>query len=171
MTNNIQTQKPMPKPSSDIDLQAVTTFPHISSDYMSDRIRNKFRTFSYVTDEKGEVVRDEDGNPRVQVQRDHWANMEIFTQDFRLGNMNKDESAFTRFHIDLCTDILTAMPESFHKPALITLERAIAVTETSQSKGGFLRRMFNTFFQKSSVKEETPQKRSFFGLGKKRSTE
>jgi len=167
MTNNVQTQKPMPKPSSDIDMQAITTFPHISSDYMSDRIRNKFREFAYSRDDDGGLILDEYGNPQLQITKDLWANMEIFTQDFRLGNLNKDEAHFVRYHIDLCTDILTTMPESFHKSALISLERAIAVTETSQSKGGFLRRMFNTFFQKSSSKEESATKRSFFGLGKK----
>ena len=169
--NNVQTQKPVSKPTNEIDMQMITTFPFISSDHMSDRIRNKFREFAYVTNEKGERVKDQDGNDQLQVTRDLWANMELFTQDFRLGNMNKDESFYVRYHIDLCSDILTALPESFHKPALIALERSIAVTETSQSKGGFLRRMFNTFFQHSSVKEDAPTKRSFFGLGKKNKVE
>jgi len=166
-TNNVQVQKPLSKPSNEIDLQALTTTPFISSDYMSNRIRNKFREFSYVIDAEGEKVLDENGNPQLQVTKDLWANMELFTQDFRLGNLNKDESYYVRYNIDLCSDILTALPDSFHKPALILLERSIAVTETSQSKGGFLRRLFNTFFQHSSVKEDAPTKRSFFGLGKK----
>ena len=169
--NNVQTQKPVSKPTNEIDMQMITTFPFISSDHMSDRIRNKFREFAYVVDEKGERVKDDQGNDQLQVTRDLWANMELFTQDFRLGNLNKDESFYVRYHIDLCSDILTALPESFHKPALIALERSIAVTETSQSKGGFLRRMFNTFFQHSSVKEDAPTKRSFFGLGKKNKVE
>ena len=167
MTSDVQKQKPLSKPTNEIDMQAITTFPYISSDHMSDRVRNKFREFAYVVDENGDKVLDENGNPRLQVTRDLWANMELFTQDFRLGNLNKDESFYVRYHIDLCSDILTALPESFHKPALIALERSISVTETSQSKGGFLRRMFNTFFQHSSVKEDAPTKRSFFGLGKK----
>lgn len=167
MTNNLQQQKAQPKPTNEIDLQAMTTMPLISSEYMSDRIRNKFRDFAYVYDQDGKIVLDEHGQPQLQVTRDLWATMELFTQDFRLGNLNKDESAFVRYHIDLCTDTLTVMPASFNKPALIMLERAIAVTETSQSKGGFLRRMFNTFFSHSSVKEDQPTKRNFFGLGKK----
>lgn len=170
-SNNIQTQKPVSKPTNEIDMQMITTFPFISGDHMSDRIRNKFREFAYVVDDKGERVKDDQGNDQLQVTRDLWANMELFTQDFRLGNLNKDESFYVRYHIDLCSDILTALPESFHKPALIALERAISVTETSQSKGGFLRRMFNTFFQHSSVKEDAPTKRSFFGLGKKNKVE
>ncbi len=53
-------QKKAPKPSNQIDLQALTTFPHVSSDYMSDRVRNKFRTYRYVYEDvplDGEVVR------------------------------------------------------------------------------------------------------------------
>ena len=159
MMNEPQAQKPQPKPSNDIDLQAMTTFPHISSDYMSDRVRNKFREFR--------VVKDAQGNEQVQITRDLWANMELFTQDFRLGNLSTRELFVVRYNIDLCSDILTALPEYFHKPALISLERAVAVTETSQSKSGFLRTLFNTFFQHSNVRDETPTKRSFFGMGKK----
>jgi len=155
MNNNDDEGKKRPKPSSDIDLQFMTTLPHISSEYMSPSFTNKFKKFALNKDDE------------VVVARDLWANMELFTQDLRLGNLNKDEAFYVRYNIDLCTDILTALPESFAKPALIIFERGVCVTETSQSKGGFLRRMFNTFFQHSSVKEESPAKRSFFGLGKK----
>jgi len=167
MTPETAERKPMPKPTNEIDLQALTTFPHISSDYVSNRLRNKFRVFDYVRDEDGKIILDDDSNSQIKIVRDLWANMELFTQDFRLGNLNKEESYYVRYNIDLSSDILTALPESFYKPALILLERSISVTETSQSKNGFLRRMFNTFFQKTNVKDETPTKRNFMGLGKK----
>jgi len=175
MTNDVQKQKPISKPSNEIDLQALTTTPFISSDYMSDRIRNKFRDFAYVmedvVDAEGAISRqvkiDADGSPMLQVTKDLWASMELFTQDLRLGNLNKDERFYVNYHLDLCMDTLTVMPASFSKPALIMLSRATVELETSSSKGGFLRRMFNTFFQHSSVKEDAPTKRSFFGLGKK----
>jgi hypothetical protein len=186
---DLQTQKQQPKPSNDIDLQAMTTFPHISSDYMSDRVRNKFREYSYVLESVEEHYvelcpvtgaeipcsrsverpkRDANGEPLIQVTRDNWANMELFTQDFRLGNLSGRELFVARYNIDLCSDILTALPASFNKPALISLERAVSVVETSQSKGGFLRQLFNTFFQHSSLKEDAPTKRNFFGMGKKK---
>lgn len=160
-------QSKAPKPSNQIDLQAITTFPHISSDYMSDAVRNKFRLYRLTIDDNGIVVKDSNGNPTYEIVRDFWANMELFTQDMRLGNLNKDESFYARFHTDLAVDILTALPESFSKAALISFERATSVLEISQSKNGFLRRMFNTFFQNVSSKEEFQTKRSFFGLGKK----
>jgi len=169
--NAVQTQKPLSKPSNEIDLQALTTTPFISSDYMSDRIRNKFREFAYITDDKGELVLDKDGNPQIQVTKDLWATMELFTQDLRLGNLNKDERYYCKYHIDMCIDTLTVLPDRFNKPALLMLSRATSELETSSSKGGFLRRLFNTFFQHSSVKEDAPTKRSFFGLGKKNKVE
>ncbi len=82
-------QKKAPKPSNQIDLQALTTFPHVSSDYMSDRVRNKFRTYRYVYEDvplDGEVVRqiasDGQGNPKLELVRDWWASMELFTLGF-----------------------------------------------------------------------------------------
>jgi hypothetical protein len=84
--------------------------------------------------------------------------------------LSKEELYYTRYHLDLFNDIMTTMPPTFAKPAFILLERAVSVNETSQSKGGFLRRLFNTFFQHSTgvVREETP-KSNFWGFGKKKS--
>jgi len=158
MTNSsffgdVQKQKPLSKPSNEIDLQAVTTTPFISSDSLSDRIRNKFRDFAYVLDSEGERVLDENGAPAVQVIKDLW------------------ERFYVKYHLDWCLDTLTVMPQGFSKPALISLARATSELESSSSKGGFLRRLFNTFFQHSSIKDDAPTKRSFFGLGKKNKVE
>jgi len=171
LTNVYNQQKTPPKPSNEIDLQAMTTTPHISSDYMSDRIRNKFREFQYVTDDQGEIVFEQDGTPKLNITRDDWANMEIFTQDFRLGNLSGSELNEVRYHIDLASDIMNSLPSFCIKPALIPLQRSIGITETSQSKGGFLRKLFNTFFNKQSVTQQEPTKRSFFGMGKKNKVE
>ena len=149
-----------PKPANDIDLQAMTVEPYIGSDYVTDRLRNKFRKFG--------VRRNEEGNDEVVIRNDIWATMEIFTQDMRLANLNKEEMYYSKYHIDICADILTALPRGFEKPALIMLERSVSVLELSQSKGGFLRRLFNTIFRKDSIREEKPAKRGFFGLGGKK---
>jgi len=157
--DDVTKQKVMPKPTSDIDLQSLTTFPHVSSDYMRDNVKNMFREYAV----------DKDGN--YILVKDLWAVMELFTQDFRVANLNKEESFYVRFNIDLCSDILITMPQDFYKPALILFERSTSITETSQSTGGFLRRMFNSFFSSSSTKDDKPVKRSFFGLGKKKDSE
>jgi len=159
MTNEVQQAVAKPKPSNEIDFQNLTTSPLISSEYVSDRLRNKFREYQLYKNEKGEEI--------VRLIRDNWANLEVFTQDWRLSNINKEEAFYIRYNLDLMQDILTTMPVEFHRPALILLERSLSVAETAQSKGGFLRRMFNSFFQHSTSKEEPLTKRSFFGIGKK----
>ena len=160
--------KSQPKPASPIDLQAVTTFPHISSEYISDRLKNKFRTYKYVCDKDGNILLDDKGNPRVQLVADSWTVMEAFTQDWRLANSSKEEQLFIRHNLDLFADIMICLPAAFADCSLIALERSICLSETSQGRGGFLRRMFNSFFSSSSSRDETPQKRTFLGMGKRK---
>lgn len=161
MTTDAQTQKSFSKPTNEIDLQAMTTMPFISSDYMSDRVRNLFREFSADIDENGKIT-------KINITKDYWALMEIYTQDFRLGNLNKDELEYFNYHMNIASDILTTMPENFNRCALFHIQRAVAIMESSQSKGGFLRRLFNTVIQNLSQKDESePPRRNFFGLGKK----
>lgn len=153
--NGAEPTKRLMKPSSEIDLQYMTTFPHLSSEYMSDSVRDKFRL--YAKDSKGGYV----------LTRDYWAVLELFTQDWRLGNISNEEAYYVRYNLDLASDILTALPKEFFKPALISIQRAASVSESSQAKGGFLRRMFNSIFQHSSSKDEQPTKRNFLGFGRK----
>ena len=162
-----QREKEKLRPQNTVDLQVMTTEPVLPSEYISDRLRNKFRTFVHVRDKDGKLVNDDEGNVKVAISRDFWSVMEIFTQDWRLGNLQNQELTFVRYNLDLCTDILTVLPEKFSKPALILLERSVAIIETSQSRKGFLRQLFNTFFSNQKVATDEPKKRSFFGLGKK----
>jgi hypothetical protein len=151
------------KPSNDLDFQFMTTEPFISSENMSENIKNKFRKYRVVQNEKGEHV--------LELAVDSWTTIEMFTQDFRLGNTNLEEAFYIRFNMDLCSDILSVLPHTFNKSAFLLLERAVSVNETSQAKGGFLRRLFNTLLQYSKqTLEEVPQRRNFFGMGKKSST-
>jgi len=186
MSEQVQKQKQKFNPTSPIDLQVMTTEPFISSDYMPDRIREKFRDYVYlmyndgdiVLDEKGykitktskDFVLDVEGNRVIQLKRDYWATIELFTQDWRLSNVGKRELSYLRSHLNIATDILTVLPECFNRCAFISLERAVCVAETSQGYKGKLRELFNTFFHKQSVKEEPiPAKRNMLGLGKKNS--
>lgn len=161
--NTIQQQKNKVRPQNTVDLQVMTIEPYISSEYISDRLRNKFRNYVYILDEKGNIALDEDGNPKIRLVRDMWATIEIFTQDQRLGNLKNSEVNAITYNLDLCSDILTVLPESFNKPAFILLERATSTLEVSSSRGGFVRTLFNTMFQNQSYSEDKPQKRSFFG--------
>ena len=157
-----QTNKvPMPRPNTDLDFQAQLTDPFTSSEYVNPNFSNKFKDIVYFKDETtGEV--------QAVVKRDLWAILQIFNRDWRLGNIDKKEEAvFIRYNIDLCADILNLLGDDFKQPALICFERALCVNETSQSKGGFLRRMLNTFIHKTNNNNEQPKKSGFLSFAKK----
>ena len=149
MTNEKKTFRP----SNEIDLQVMTTIPHISSDEVSDSLKSKFKV--YAKTDKGDYVE----------IKDYWGVMNTFVSDLRLGNLDKTELFYVRYILDLYGDTTTLMPDEFNRASILLLERVFSVTETSQSKQGFLRRLFNTIFQHQSVKDESPNKRSWFGFG------
>jgi len=164
---DIQKQKQKLRANTSIDLQAMTIEPFLPSEYVSDRLRNKFREFAYVLDKEGNYVLDKNKQPMIKISRDIWGAIEIFTQDWRLGNASRQEIKYIVYNLDLCIDILTVLPDEFNRPAFLLLSRSTAVMETSQSYKGFLRNLFNTFFHNQTLKEDTPSKRNFFGMGKK----
>jgi hypothetical protein len=173
-----QQQRDKLRPTNTVDLQVMTTEPFISSEFMSDRIRNRFRNFDYVRDEEGNIVyqevKDDKGiihvEPKIVLTKDYWVGIELFTQDLRLGNVDASELKYIRYNLDLCSDILTCLPETFNKPVFLLLERSVSVIETSQSSKGFLRNLFNTFFSNQKITEEQPKKSSFFNFGKSKSS-
>ena len=149
-----------PRPTTDLDLQQGLTDPFISSPYVDESLKDKFKEYEYIKDENGKV--------KVYLKRDLWTVLNIFTRDWRLGNIDKKEEAvYIRHFLDLTTDIITVLGDDFRESAIISLERAFAVNETSQSKGGFLRRLLNTFIHQTNKTDDDTKKRSLFGLGKK----
>jgi hypothetical protein len=84
----------------------------------------------------------------------------------RLGNLSTFDNELNacRHYINLANDLLDS---DLEEPFLVSLSRAACILETSQSKGGFLRRQLNTLRQEHySENKEVPQK-SFFGGGNK----
>ena len=159
-----------PRPSTDLDFQQQLTDPFISSPYVDPDFVDKFKEFSYRFDKDGNVLLDESGKPLVVVKNDLFSVLQMFTRDWRLGNINmKEEAWYIRHHLDLASDILINLGDDFRKSALMSFERALAVNETSQSKGGFLRKILNTFIHKQSVVDgdNGGQKRNLLGFGKK----
>jgi hypothetical protein len=163
------TNEQKPRPTNDIDFQMETIVPHISSEFMSETIKNKFKNLTYQYDETGKLKVDETGNPLIYVKADYWATMELLTQDFRLSNTNKEETAFVRHQLNLTNDILNLLPQEFNKCASISLFRATSCSETSLGKNATLRKLINSFFQNIEHKtnEQKPLQRNWLGLGKK----
>jgi len=155
----------MPRPNTDLDFQAQLTDPFTSSEYVDPSFTNKFREYVYVRDNEGNVILDEQGNPKLVMQKDLWGILQIFNRDWRLGNIDKKEEAvFIRHHINLTTDILNLLGDDFKQSALICLSYALCVNETSQAKGGFLRRMLNTFIHKTTQNgdDDTTKRKGLF---------
>jgi len=165
-----QQQTPMPRPNTDLDFQAQLTDSFISSQYVDPAFSNKFKEFDFQKDKDGKIILMKDGNPQIILTKDLWGILQIFNRDWRLGNIDKKEEAvYIRHHINLATDILNLLGDKFNQSALICLSYALAVNETSQAKGGFLRRMLNTFIHKTNNdNDDGTRKKSFFSsFGKK----
>jgi len=166
MTNN----NSVPRPTTDLDFQQQLTDPYVSSPYVHDSFSDKFKEYDYIRDDKGNPLKNEKGEFSVLVKKDLWSILQIFTRDWRLGNIDKrEEAVYIRYYIDLTTDILICLGDDYREVALICMSRALNVNETSQSKGGFLRKMLNTFIHKVTPNgEDKPAKRNLLGLGKKK---
>ena len=156
-----QQQTQMPRPNTDLDFQAQLTDPFTSSPYVDVSFSNKFREYVHARDKKGELIVDTNGEPQIIMNVDLWGILQIFNRDWRLGNIDKKEEAvYIRHHITLACDILNLLGEEFRQSAMICLTNALTVNETSQAKGGFLRRMLNTFIHKTSNNDDEPKKKS-----------
>lgn len=95
-----------------------------------------------------------------------WTVLKIFNRDIRLGNLKDPEIKYCVHHLDLASDLIFSLPPEYLKPVMIEIERAAAVTETSQGRGGFLRKQQNTFTQEHRV-NPLDEKKSFISGGKK----
>jgi len=159
-----------PRPSTDLDFQQQLTDPFISSEYIDPSFTDKFKEYEIVRDENGEPIILEDGRVQVQITKDLWGVLQMFTRDWRLGNVNKEEAMAIQHHLHLTSDILICLGDDFKEPALMCFQRALCLNEVSQSKGGFVRKILNTFIHKSTAidSDNKQQKRSFFGLGSKK---
>ena len=157
-----QNKVAMPRPNTDLDFQAQLTDPFTSSEFVDPAFMNKFKEYVYVLDLNGNIQYNQDGTPKVTLHKDLWGILQIFNRDWRWGNIDKKEEAvFIRHHINLTSDILNFLGDNFRQSALASLSYALCVNETSQAKGGFVRRILNTFIHKTNNKtEDNTSKRS-----------
>jgi len=107
---------------------------------------------------------DEDGKPNI-TKESLWGLLGFYTRDMRLGNLGffDNELQTCRYMIDLANDFLTV---DMIEPFLVSLSRAATILETSQSKGGFLRRITNTLRQEHITQNIEPSKKSVLGGAK-----
>lgn len=138
-------------PNSSLDLNFLLTNSAWGSQEVSPDLKKKL-TKAAVTDENGnEVVTEES----------LWGILNYYTRDMRLGNLDKSELDYCRHYIQLAGDYLSV--PFMVEPFIICLSRAASILETSQSKGGFLRRIINTLRSENVSQQIEPPKKAFFG--------
>lgn len=151
-------------PTSELDAQMMLTNSVWGRDDVPTELKNRLaRNFAVRDAKTGEPMYDAQGNPIVTIDS-LWGILGHYTRDMRLANLDSwgNELVLSRYMIDLATDYLT---ENMVEPFITALSRAVTILETSQSKGGFLRKQQNTLTHKSVSQTLEPPKKGFFGKG------
>ena len=143
-------------PTSELDLNMQLTNAVWGRPEVSEELRNRLM--------KDYAERGADGKVTVTTAS-LWGLLGFYTRDMRLANLSEwnNELQTCRYMIDLANDYLS---ENMIEPFIIALSRAVNIMETSQSKGGFLRKQMNTITQKHETRNLDPPKKSFFGGAK-----
>lgn len=145
-----------PLPASDLDLNLMLTNSVWGRQEVPEELKEALSKFYAEPGEDGKVV---------ITKSSAWGLLGIYTRDLRLGNLSdwNNELIVCRYMIDLASDLLSS---NMAEPFLISMSRAASILETSQSKGGFLRKIMNTLIQKQTVQQLEPPKRGFMGGNK-----
>lgn len=139
-------------PTSEIDMQMMMTNPVWGRDVPSE-LKDKLAMYSYYKDSDGKVVVD---------KTSLWGLLGYYTRDIRLGNLGEmnGEMAYCQYYLDLAGDCLR---ENYINGFLVALSRAVTRIELSQSKKGFLRKLFGTIRQEHYTELLEPNKSKIFG--------
>lgn len=150
-------------PTSELDLNMMLTNGVWGRSDVPEELKSRLAKHFSVRNEAGEQLFDEQGNPIVTIDS-LWGILGHYTRDMRLANLSEwnGELQTCRYMIDLATDYLT---ENMVEPFITSLSRAVTILETSQSKGGFLRKQMNTLTQVHKSQTIEPPKKGFLGRG------
>jgi len=144
-------------PTSDLDLNLMITDNVWGRPEVSKELKETLNQYYSQKDEEGNTI---------YKSSSLWGLLSYYTRDIRLGNLSvwDGELALCRYYLDLAGQLLYAgLIEAF----LVALSKAITIIETSQSKGGFLRKAMNTLRQEHLNQNIEPPKKGFFGGSKK----
>lgn len=146
-------------PNSDAEYQKDITKPTWADRGQMPGLDQKTTKKFILTDAEGNVMRDANGKAR-EVPESLLNIYEMFTQDIRLGNLDKEEIVWCRLHLDLAHDLLQC---GYTDSALVVLERAVSFIETSHSKKGWLRELLGTITQRQYSEYSEPKKSIWTG--------
>lgn len=148
-------------PQSDIDLQMILTDPKWGSAQIPIELREKLKAVI------GEWEEEEGGKKVIHpVTEQLWGLLSFYTRDVRLANLSafSGEVDYVRYFLDLAGDCLR---EGYIKSFLKSLSLAVTVLETSQSKGGFLRKRHGTISKEEIKGELEPPKKGLLATKKR----
>lgn len=153
-------------PRSELDFNLMTTEGEWGKDYVNQELKERLNKYYLKKDQNGQNVFDSEGNI-VGSKKSLWDMLGYYTKDMRLANLSyiNNEIQYCQYFLDLAGDFLQA---DMIEPFIICLSRVATILELSQSKGGFLRRRMNTLTSENMSSELEPQKKSLFGVGKKK---
>jgi hypothetical protein len=138
---------------NDIDLQFHTIEPDWGKEISSELKKVLARDF------KIETI-DSNGEPLTLTYNDvSWKLLDYYKRDLRLGNLNDYQIFFSNEWINFAGDGLNM---DYKKSFITALTRVISVVELSQSKQGFVRKLFSTIRHENITRDE-PEKKGLFG--------
>jgi hypothetical protein len=147
-------------PISELDYQYRTTEPNWGKNDVPAELKEKLAYIARVQGKDGNVTYEEESL---------WGLLGYYTRDMRLANLStwNNEFEYCQYYLDLAGDCLReGKIESF----LTALSRVVTILELSQSKGGFFRKLLNTFRSEQSIETIEPKKSPLsWGKGKERS--
>lgn len=153
-------------PTNELDLNLMLTNSVWGRPEVSNDLKKRLMKFHVNRSDEGAVIFDAKGEPVVDMTN-LWGLLGFYTRDMRLANLTEwnYELQTCRYMIDLANDYLSS---EMIEPFIIALSRAVNIMETSQSKGGFLRKQMNTLTQKNISQNLEAPKKGFFGGGKEK---
>ena len=103
-------------------------------------------------------------NREVITYDDLWELLAIYSRDMRLANLEGKDEEYCEHYINLSGKLLR---KGNPRSSILALVYSVTRLELSQSRKGFLRKIFRTFKKEISMEETTPKKRGLLtGLEK-----
>jgi len=150
-------------PANFLDLQMQITDPawqNLSPELQAKLMRNIGEQI------EKEIVDGQEVEVKKQVYEKLSGVLAVYTRDIRLGNLSSfnGEFEFVSYYLELAVDLLQdGKPDA----CVVALNKALARLELSSSRGGFLRKLFNTFRSENVSSSIEPEKRNIMGGNKK----
>lgn len=95
-------------------------------------------------------------NENILTYDDLWELLAIYSRDMRLANLEANDEEFCEHYINLSGKLLR---KGYARSSILALVYAVTRLELSQSRKGFLRKIFRTFKKEITMEETTPKKR------------